>query len=133
MNFGSVSDTMKEMLCCHEALRRLGFAAEDIFAFYASIETTPKKVGGVELRAQGKSFALSCGVTDLEPQVFADTWTNLVNAFNTKEIGDDEMDQCWASSMIYDRWPYLITALAERGFKFPAGFLFSTRPSSLTH
>lgn len=101
-------------LATFEALRRLGFASDDIY--YAM---TPDFQGDyfiIILKTQDKEFVITVGETDRD--TFVDRWANAGIWWNNASV--DEMDYVW------QRWRppnALIAALLAKGFIFPKSSL----------
>jgi hypothetical protein len=114
-----------EMLCFHEAFRRLGFPSEKIFA--AVWKRNDGKIDvGVELRApdnRGRqaNFTIGCGTVELDHVAFGNLWSKLVHAYNHLEISEADVSNAWKGSMALDLGAHLIAGLLDKGIAVPAG------------
>ena len=103
----------------HEAFRRLGFAADDIFV----LTTTHDEVY-VQLRTQGKEFnvridLLGQGMTH---EQFNERWLAFIERANGGHFSNDLLQQ------VFDRWLSsagggvpLLTAIVSKGIVLPTG------------
>lgn len=72
---------IREALAMREALRRLGFSADDIYCLYQPHEID------IVLKTQGKEFVVSCGPPGMLDQEFEKLWTRACNLWNGTEPG----------------------------------------------
>jgi len=72
---------IKEALAMHEALRRLGFSADDIFCVYYQEQIA------VELHTQGKEFVVTCGNHAFSEKQFEELWPRACALWNGTEPG----------------------------------------------
>lgn len=96
-----------------EALRRCGFAADDIFTSVYFEPTLGFIVCGIQLRTQGKSFVINAARLTRPEQDFFKDWV----AFCTDERPDADMQKVW------DKRPadigLLPAGLVAKGFVLP--------------
>ena len=100
---------IKEAICCHEALRRMGFRSEDIFVVDNMGEIF------VALKTQGKEFNIDIGTNpekDIQP-----LWETATNLYNTSM--DDEALELWNSSQMKQTFIALAQALKMKGIAIP--------------
>lgn len=72
---------IKEALAMHEAFRRLGFSADDIFCVYYQEQIA------IELHTQGKEFVVTCGNHDFPEEKFPELWKRACALWNGTEPG----------------------------------------------
>lgn len=114
-------DLLLEMAwATHEGLRRLGFAADNIFVL-----TTEANELFVQLKTQGKEFNVRVGqLGDLTRETFEDCWPKFVDRINGGEFSDDLLHR------IFDHWLEheaggampLINAIMSKGIKLPKAY-----------
>lgn len=104
----------------HEAFRRLGFAADDIFVL-----TTEADELFVQLKTQGKEFNVRVGpLGELSHETFNARWLSFVDRINGRTFADDLLQQ------IFDRWlehetggaMSFINAVMAKGIKLPSAY-----------
>lgn len=129
-----------ETLCCHEALRRCGFAADDIFVELArsgdasqALMDNDAPIGTlfvhVVLKAQCRQFVIAVGRWDGTDKAFAKGWSKAVAWFNS--AAQSEVRPIWDASTISHRLVKLVTALTIKGFTVPSfGAAAPTRAAS---
>lgn len=101
----------------HEALRRCGFSADDIFV---SLGKEGQPVFS-QLRIDGKEFNITCGVLDMDPDRLTELWEEFVTKFNGAEFDDDVLHDVFMTAL--GKWGgamRLLTALAKRGIDAPS-------------
>lgn len=139
-----ISAVLLETLCCHEALRRCGFDAGDIFVQLAASADTSQALMDrdapigtlfvhVTLRAQCREFTIAVGRWDdtgtSTEKIFASAWRKAVTWFNTSP--QSEVQPIWDASKISHQLVKLVTALTIKGFTVPSfGAAAPTRATS---
>jgi hypothetical protein len=97
----------------HEALRRLGFPADDIF-----VHADPFGVVAVELRTQGKSFSIVVGQSGLTQAGFVGAWYDFAVALGSNKVPQEILVTHWDESRAKHDVSF-VTALLTAGFTFP--------------
>jgi hypothetical protein len=100
-----------ETWACHEALRRAGFRADDIYI----IANANDGEVYVQLQAQGKEFNLRVGPRGISIEDFQSKWSRWCVDIQT--IAEDELQQMWESSLIRGRVVQLVADLTVKGFR----------------
>jgi len=110
---------LREALAVHEAFRRLGFTADEIFLKLGPMHGSPSVHTHLQvvLRAQDKAFtvdidAAAAGVVD---DVRA-SWQALVSWWNSPDTPELERKELWTSSQVLKDGAAFCLALLERGF-----------------
>ncbi|MDO8690529.1 MAG: hypothetical protein Q7R39_11060 [Dehalococcoidia bacterium] len=105
----TLEQALNEALAIHETFRRLGFPADDIFVG-ADIEKFY-----VELRSQGKTFIVTCGLGNYDDEEIRHLWPVRATAWNTT-MTFEEREAIYRNSSILSRAVQLLSALKQRGF-----------------
>jgi len=104
----------------HEGLRRLGFAADDIF-----VVTTGDDRLFVTLKTQGKEFNVAVGQLDgLTREQFNERWLTFIERANGGQFANDVLQQ------VFDRWLQyeaggampLMNAIMVKGIHLPSRY-----------
>ena len=124
MNPFDLHAVYREAWASFEALRRLGFASEDIFvqageSLDAGLVQAPSYQLGVILRAQHKEFIIDCGRIPEEPDAIEATWQRFCKAINDREVSERDLQRVWETSHAREQVVGLLTALTAKGFVFP--------------
>jgi len=109
---------LREALAAHEALRRLGFRAEDIFVAYHANGIF------VELHAQGMEFSVGCGMCEpwITQEKFVELWTRAANAWNDDaQMSSTTRRRIYEESHVRNNGARLVVALVDKGFVFGCG------------
>ena len=100
---------------CHEAFRRLGFSADDIYVSCNVLDPHTKKMNaGSILRTQGKEFSIYIAPVD-DPKAFLMKWVAFAEAMPNRQPDDKELADIWAKSAVRTRGIELIMALEAKG------------------
>jgi len=116
MKSADIPPAIREALGCHEAFRRLGFPADEIY-----VQLREDKMMFVILQSQGKRFVHATGVLDMTQEEFEAAWMATAEAVNSRTITDEELHKICSSSVPSRHAHAFITALLEKGFKPPVG------------
>lgn len=105
-----IHPAIREALATHEALRRLGFAPENIFIMHDKKLTVVLKHGlhevGVEIDHP------------ISEKRFRDLWPTAVMLYN-RAFTTDQIDAIWKESKIRAQLGIVVSALEERGISTP--------------
>jgi hypothetical protein len=104
-----------EMVAVHEALRKLGFRPDDIFA-------TANAGGhvGILLRAQGLEFMVACGhLLDLTEESFTALWDTATQNFNREVYDPADLTRMYEQSWVYKHRTEFVAGLLLKGFRLP--------------
>ena len=107
----------REGLAVFEALRRLGFGADDIYMAWH-----PNAVA-IEVHAQERQFVITCGAPGMGPVQFEKVWRRAAALWNGTEPGmtTAAREAIYASSQVLagDGREQLVLRLLAKGFKMP--------------
>ena len=119
MKYEDVTEPMRIFIGTREMMRRLGFAAEDI---YCASALSARKQGALScfltLRTGGKEFNVECGPIDSVAALEAE-YKTMTACINSRTIGDDLYWRFFEESEAYQYTDGLIAALRKRGIVVP--------------
>ena len=101
----------------HEAFRKLGFSADDIYVEIAkngSVEDCPLFIF-MSLISQGRKFSAAIGPVVEPESVIAQKWTALCEAFNAKQIDEGDLATAYEARMSHLHVS-IVSALMNKGF-----------------
>lgn len=125
MNLFELHVHYRGALAIWEALRTLGFAADDIYVAHgrALLPVRPEKIIDnvltVLLKAQGKEFAATIGVIDAPWERVTGQWTKICEAVNAGRVTDAELQRVMDEMMPPAVFVELVAALRRKGFVLP--------------
>jgi hypothetical protein len=106
---------------CHEAFRRLGFSADDIFVSCAVIDPqTQRKTVGVVLMTQGRQFGIHTRPV-ADPEAFLKKWAEFAEGLRHGRPNDTELSGIWEKSEILARAGTLVGQLLLKGIRCRPG------------
>lgn len=106
---------------CHEAFRRLGFPADDIFISCAVIDpATGQKTAGVVLMTQGKQFGIHTRPVR-DPEAFLKKWVAFAEGLHLRKPDDKELMDIWEKSEIRMQAGELVGRLLLKGIRCRPG------------
>jgi hypothetical protein len=126
---------IREGLCFHEALRRLGFSADNIYAGYGVTDNAPadrvflhgKRAGQpvpvdcgcviLQLQDQGRVFTFDIRAPALTARKFGRLWIRAAKLWNNST--EEESTPIWRDSWIYQHAAELVALLLDKGFVIP--------------
>lgn len=115
----TLAAVLKEALAMHEAFRRMGFAAAEIF-IAPGLGASGDEVLMV-LKAQGLTYAVSCGsVAESEREVVA-AWVVAAAKWDDKSLSDEWRLEIWAKSLARRDLVAMIGRMFGKGFRVPIG------------
>lgn len=116
----SVEEMCGLLLVHHEALRRLGFSADDIYVAFGILNpNTGEKACGVALRTQGKEWnggISACAASDSE---VAEAWKKYA-AEAVQWYGNEKFNLLWTEHMPLERLEEIAMSVALKGIELPA-------------
>lgn len=112
MKLSTLNPIFREALATHEAMRKLGFLPENIFASIGSGSLF------VEVETLGKRFSIRIGQMPLSFEKFSAVWTEATHAYNSGS--DDELYEIWDHSLIRRELPKIMAKMKEKGIVIPA-------------
>lgn len=126
---GNAYEMIKEALCVHEVLCRLGFAPAGIRIQLAHTSTPdsalfPERTKlydvcvHVTLAAQGRTWRLCIGPVGMDGITFETEWKKAVRAFNAASHQDGL--PAWEQSRARNQSLAIERAVVEKGFHIPA-------------
>jgi hypothetical protein len=111
-------ELVHELWAYHEAFRRMGFSADDIFLSFNVIDPAGREVVGVVLMTQGMEFAVSARPVE-DPKAFIQLWLTFIDSFEKRERDDAELLAIWDNSHAKSSFIPLVTALQAKGIQLP--------------
>ena len=119
IRYTGISPTLRRFIGAHEAYRKAGFAADDIYCELAE----SLRAGGVLscfalLRAQGKEFRIECGPTG-DPDAFHAEHQRITQAVVDHEVSLEDLDRIWQESEAHQHAGLFIAALVDKGILPP--------------
>jgi len=113
------SDVVQECWCIHQAMRKLGFSADDIYLTMAQDARAPQVPVSlfVTLKAQGKEFNITlCGCSNEdEAEKLLEEWASFASYANEGAFERDFLDEIYESSNIIKQKVLFVTALVNKG------------------
>lgn len=119
---------MREFVAVHEALRRFGFEANNIFCIAA-----PSGLYGgalhcfVELRAQERVFYTDCGPIGMTVDAFIRCMREVMQSINDGSIPEAELQRVWERSRVFRELLAFMLALEAKGFVIPRRMAFCAK------
>jgi hypothetical protein len=118
-------DAIKECWAIHEALRTLGFAAEDIYVVkgQSAQHGFNPPAFFVVLKAQEREFVVTVGLYESEQLLdeAIEQWTEFATRFNDSEFEEKDMQEIFESSNVGRNKTQFVVALLSKGLKCPSG------------
>ena len=111
MRYEDIHPAFRNCLGFFEALRKLGFKADDIYVFLH------KGMAHVMLKTQGKQFVCEAG--PIECSDFAGEWERIGAALNTRGIPDEDLLRLYAECQAYTDSVGFMVALTAKGIVAP--------------
>lgn len=115
------SKPVQRLWVCHEALRRLGFDAEDIYVSKCIEPVMGQLVDSLccILESQSKQFIMNCGYYYYEGEIekALDEWSSFIR--DLREVPEEDLMD------VFESWPFdqsrvdFIGALYLKGFTIP--------------
>lgn len=118
MNVFTYARPLREALATFNALRRLGFLAEDIYFHIGSAVQGAHQVC-IVLKTQEKQFVVDLGFIQADREKIAAAWNELAEACQDQQIDSEQLSRMWQQSAIYNDPAALVTALINKGFYLP--------------
>lgn len=107
---------------CHEAFRRLGFSADDIYVIgSASVNNAGLPAIHSVLRTQGRELVVICGVynTDAELEKVMEKYAIFLELYNAGFLDEDKMRARYERSMVGQDTLGFLTAIERKGIRIP--------------
>jgi hypothetical protein len=119
MRYSDITPSMRMFLGAFEALRKVGFAADDIYCM-TSLSVKLHGALGIfcVLRAQGKEFSIDCGPVESEEAAQSE-YQRVSTAVSTGGLDPADHDRIWRESEACQRYGHLCAALVAKGFTLP--------------
>lgn len=122
MNPLELPKAFQDALGIHEGLRKLGFAAKDIFFLVNTLKEDPLEriQVGIQLRAQDRIFTAVVGLLQgVTGRQVAEKWAELTQAIIDGKVQQDHLDVCWQESPVQKDPAGFLQALKKKGFLIP--------------
>jgi hypothetical protein len=117
-----VDEEYVEVFGCHEALRRLGFSADDIYVVPGISAKFKERCLHVVLKTQGKEYVITAArlKTPKEDEQVRDEWLSTIDII--KRARPDQQQRIWAASAMgadVSTFQALALSLLTKGFALP--------------
>jgi len=117
------SNAVRECWAVHEALRRLGFQANDIYVSAGQEMKSPLLPYSlfVLVRTQDKEFVANCATFDTmaEADAAVDEWTRFATALCDDEFEEEALRRIYVDSRVYEEATQFMRAIVATGMKPP--------------
>ncbi len=106
----------------HEALRRFGFPADDIFVAPSYDARTGQLLARVELRRDGREFVIDVAVLrdEADADAFGDAWRAFARDVACGAVAECALQALWDRCKAQIPAGELVVALQAKGFRMPA-------------
>jgi hypothetical protein len=121
MRYEEISPVMRGFLGAFEALRRLGFKSEDIYADVCMSARTLQRSCFAALRTQGKEFLLEIGPLEMSYEQFHEEYLRVASRESIGQILEEDLNRIYTESEAFQRRVDLVTAILLKGFVLPHG------------
>lgn len=120
MKYEDISPAMRVFIGNREGLRKLKFAADDIFCVTGRSALNGQLCAFCVLKFGGKEFSMECGpIADNDEKKFREEYARVSKAVNARRVNQVDLDRIWQESMAHRNGLALIQKLIERGFPPP--------------
>lgn len=121
MTYDDINPTLREFLGAHQAFRKLGFAAEDIYCTPArSFLNNGVMSCFCTLQTQVKIFTLECGpIIDGDDEKFCEEYVKVAEEISSGRMPTTELERLWEESLARKKGMELLMALMRKGIKIP--------------
>ncbi len=120
MKYDDINPVLREWIAGAQALRKLGFAADEIFCL---VSKSAMRVGQyacfLKLDTQGKEFTVDLGTIGCTPKQFMKAHRKACEAIANHTMSDETLKRVYEGSGIYQQKVSLLSALDAKGFRFP--------------
>jgi hypothetical protein len=120
------SKTVRECWAVHEALRRLGFQANDIYVSGGQELGHPDVPYAlfVVVRTQDKEFVANCGkfATMADADAAVDEWTRFATALCDDKFEEEALRRIYVDSRVYEDATQFMRAIVATGMRPPCQF-----------
>lgn len=124
MKYDDIHPTIRQLIGCHEGLRKSGFPADNIFVHPSeALGVAPDEIMCFSLlRWRGKEFRIGCGPwkRDDDDGLRAQ-WTAAAEAVTSGAVSQADLDRLWTESIIYKDKVGFALALMNKGIVCPKG------------
>lgn len=105
--------------CAHQAFRRLGFKADDIWLIIAKAGDDNEQLHAfMTLKTQGKEIHVDCGRAD--EKTFPELWKSFCKAFNENKFREKALRKVFDASNFTTHTAQFVMLLLNRGFQIPS-------------
>jgi len=118
IRYKDISATVRRFIAAHEAYRKMGFSADDIYAEPAIDGLTMRLSCFALLRTQGKEFRVCCGPIDNHP-AWEEEHRRVTTAIAAKEVSQTDLDRIWRESEVHLRPGLMVAAIVAKGILPP--------------
>ena len=118
MKYDDISVVMRAFIGNREMMRRLGFAADDLYFQSArSARNSGVMTCFLVLRTGDKQFSIECGPLGADVSVLEAEYARVAQAINARELSEDDYFRIFQECEAYQATTGLIVALRARGFE----------------
>ncbi len=121
MRYQDIDPTLRQYIGGHEALRKLGFKADEVFCQAArSAQHNGALHCFVLLRTQGIEFRMHAGpIRDGDEDKFFTEYKRVVAATVNGQVSQHTLDRIWQESGAYRNPMSLVVAINQAGIALP--------------
>lgn len=116
MKWADIHPVFREALGTHEAFRKLGFPAEDIF-----VHLNPDRTMLVVLKTQNKDFTVTVG--SFNKSLTYPTWKMSWNAVGLAviegRVSEKDLERIWRSCYVYRQKVEFLMGISSKGIVIP--------------
>ena len=112
MTYDEINPNFREMLGAFEVFRKLGFTPDEI-----QVARNPNGELFVVLLAQGKQFAITCGVTDMTDATFEREWIRTATMWN-EGLPEEVRTRIYLNCKAFTHKTDLLMAMLSKGITF---------------
>ena len=116
MKWADIHPVFREALGTHEAFRKLGFPAEDIY-----VHLNPDRTMLVVLKTQNKDFTVTVGSFNksVTYQKWKNSWTAVGLAVIERRVSEKVLDRIWRSCYVYRQKVEFLMGIYAKGITIP--------------
>lgn len=115
LKYNDISPALRRFIGAHEAYRKAGFPADDIYC-----EVARSLRGGdvlscfALLRTEGREFRIECGAIEDE-SAFREEHRRTTEAVGAGEVDQETLNRIWQESEVYQNPGEFVSALVRKG------------------
>lgn len=118
MKYDEIDPSVRTYFGAHEGLRKLGFAADDIFLELASNRIDGKLSAFATLRTQGIEYRMFIApIENGDSDAFVEKYKRAVDALRDGKVSQADLDKMWGESACHVHSTEFILSLQAKGLK----------------